>query len=97
MVEEARWKFKAPTHNGGRSSNTEVTNSSMSKTRRYLMLKEPKMRKHNQLLSTRATLVRIKDGTSFILIKQRRFQPKATMKNSDSISIDHSISDQECQ
>jgi hypothetical protein len=39
----------------------------------------------------------IKDGQLFILIKLKRIELRASTKSLVSTSIDHSISDQECQ
>jgi hypothetical protein len=62
MVVVRRWKFKAPTHNGGRSSNTEENSSSTSRTVKLLMLKEEKMLKLNQLLLTRLITEETRNG-----------------------------------
>jgi len=97
MVVARRWKSKEPIHNGGRSSNTEVTNSSTSRTKRYLMLKEEEMQKLNQLLSGIAIKERTRDGKLSMLRMLESLRLRDSMKNSASISTDHSTSDQECQ
>jgi hypothetical protein len=97
MVAEARWKYKAPTHNGGRSSSTEANNSSTSRTEKLLMLKVEKMLKLNQSSSGTAITERTRDGKLFMLRMQERLRPRDSMKNLASISTDHSTSDQECQ
>jgi len=97
MAVAARWKSKEPTHNGGRSSSIEVNNSSTSRTRRFLMYQEEKMLKLNQLLLTRATMERTRDGKLFMLIRLINSRPRDSTKNLASTSTDHSISDQECQ
>jgi len=56
-----------------------------------------KMLKLNQLLPTRATMEETRNGKLSMLIKLKRLKLRESMKNSASISIDHSTSDQECQ
>jgi hypothetical protein len=43
------------------------------------------------------TTVPTKDGRYSILTRRQRLKPRDSMKNSDSISIDHSTLDQDCQ
>jgi hypothetical protein len=38
-----------------------------------------------------------RDGTSFILTRQRKFNQRESTRTTDSISTDHSISDQDFQ
>jgi len=61
------------------------------------MYQEEKMLKLNQLLLTRATTERTRDGKLFMLIKLKNSRPRDSTKNLASTSTDHSISDQECQ
>jgi hypothetical protein len=65
------------------------------------MLLEVKTRKVKLLLSTTETETRIttpiKDGRLYILTKLIRLELRVSIRNSASISIDHSILDQECQ
>jgi hypothetical protein len=76
MVAEARWRFKEPTHNGGRSSNTELNNSSTSRTVKLLMLKEQKMLKLNQLLLIKFMTERTRNGKSFMSRMLIRLRPR---------------------
>jgi len=76
MVAEARWKYKALTHNGGRSSNTEPNNSSTSRTVKLLMYQEVKMLKLNQLLLTTDTTEETRNGKLSMLIKQLPLKPR---------------------
>ena len=75
-----------------------ANNSSMStETKEFSMSMEPRMRKLERLLSD-LTMVKLKqNGMSSILTKLPRMRLRDSIKNSVSISTDHSTSDQECQ
>jgi len=76
MVVARRWKSKAPTLNGGRSSNTEENNSSTSRTAKLLMYQVEKMLKLNQLLLTRDTTEETRNGKLSMLIKHQLLRPR---------------------
>jgi hypothetical protein len=98
MEVEARWRSKAPTHNGGRSSSSEATNLLTSKTTRLLksQTKERMLKlKESLLLITMDNSTR--NGMSLILIMLQISLPRELITNLVSISTDHSTSDLECQ
>jgi len=64
------------------------------RTKEFLMLIKPRMRKLVRLLSTRTLVQLTRDGMSSILIKLERMRLRDLMKNSVSTSTDHSTSDQ---
>jgi len=91
MVETKEWKSQAQTPTGGRSSSMKESTSSTSKMEKHLMSQEEKMKKDN-LLSFGVSMVETtRDGKSSILTKLERLLIKVLTKNSDSMSIDHSI------
>jgi hypothetical protein len=67
-------KSGALTLDGGRSSSMRTNNSSTSKTRKFLMLKEAKMQKEAQLVYGATTVVTIKNGLLSTLTKLIRLQ-----------------------
>jgi hypothetical protein len=71
--------------------------SSMFKAERHLMFSKTEILKDKRLSPIEDTMVQIKDGSLFILIKLLRNQQLDSTENLDSISTDCSISDQECQ
>jgi hypothetical protein len=73
--------------------NTSLT----FKTRRHLMSIKERMLKDKKSLSTRNITELTRDGELFILIKLLRNQKPDIIQNSDSISTDHSTSDQDSQ
>jgi hypothetical protein len=98
MVVAARWRSKAPTHNGGRSSSSEATNLLTSKTTRLLksQTKERMLKlKESLLLITMDNSTR--NGMLLTLIMLQISLPRDSTSNLDSKSIDHSTSDPECQ
>jgi len=98
MVVEAEWNAKELTHNGGRSSNSEMTNLSTSKTTRFLKShNKEKILKLNQLVLPITMVKSTRNGRLSLLDKTVRLLPRERMKNKDSISTDHSTSDLECQ
>ena len=87
----------APTLDGSNSSSTKRVNSSIGPTIRFLMSLQAKMKKVKQLVS-KTTLARAtRNGEFYILTKLPRLKPRDSTKNSVSISIDHSTSDQDFQ
>jgi len=93
-----RWRSKEPTHNGGRSSSSEVTNLLTSKTTRLLksQTKERMLKlKELLLLTTMDKLTR--NGMLPMLKMLVMLEPRESIKTKVSISIDHSTSDLECQ
>jgi hypothetical protein len=71
--------------------------SRIFKTERSLMFMETEMKKEEMSLSGRDMEVPTRDGESSMLTKQERPKPRDLTETSDSTSIDHSTSDQECQ
>jgi hypothetical protein len=61
------------------------------------MYMEVKMKKEERLLYGEDTTELTRNGESSILTRKERDQPRVTTPTSDSISTDHSTSDQECQ
>jgi len=59
-----------------------------------LMSTEVKMLKDKKFKYTIDTMEPIKDGRFFTLTKRQRLKPRDSMKNSVSISTDHSTSSQ---
>jgi len=97
MVEAIQWKSQAPTPTGGRSSDMKESISSTGQTVRHLMFQEEKTLKDKQFGYGRSTVEPTRDGRFSILTKLQRLQRKDSTKNLDSISTDHSISDQDFQ
>jgi len=64
-------KFGAPTQDGSKCSNMRMINSSIGRAARFLMLKEPRMKKVMLSVFGPTTVVNIKNGLLFILTKQR--------------------------
>jgi hypothetical protein len=65
-------KSGAPTLDGGKYSSMKTTNSSTSRTTRYLMLEEQRMLKANKLESGVTIEVNTNNGQLSILIKPER-------------------------
>ena len=86
-----------PAQDGGKCGGERVLTLPTSETRRYSMLQIEKMLKDKDCKPGTETMVLIKDGTLSIRIAQRRKDLRDMIKNSDSISIDFSISDQDFQ
>jgi hypothetical protein len=80
---------------GGKSSSMKVRCSSTSKMVEFLMFLETKTLKDNKSLSTRDMEETTRDGKYSTLIRQRLCQAKASAKNTDSTSTDHSTSSQD--
>jgi hypothetical protein len=80
----------APTQDGGNSSSIKVNTLSTGKMVNALMSQEEKMLKDKQSLYGIDTMVPTRDGRSSMLI-QLSLRLRDSMKNSDSISTDHSI------
>jgi hypothetical protein len=97
MVNHKNSECTAPTLTGGRSSNTEENISSTSKTRRQSMSTKERMVKDKKLSCGRNTTDGTKDGELSIKTNIPRSNQRVTTPSSDSISVDHSTSDQECQ
>jgi hypothetical protein len=83
------------TPTGGRSSGEEVKTSSISITKRLLMSTKTRILKVKRLLSGRDIMAGTRDGESCILTNQRRKDRVDLTENTDCISTDHSISDQD--
>jgi hypothetical protein len=84
-------KSIAPTQDGSRSLFSHKSTSVTSKKQiDVLMLMQTKMLKVRKSLSIEDTMVPIKDGKFFILTQRKRLRQRDSMKNLDSISIDHS-------
>jgi hypothetical protein len=93
-----RWRFKEPTQDGGRSSNTEATNLLTSKTKRLLKSQtKERMLKLKELLLLITMDSSTRNGMLLTLIMLLTSLPRDSTSNLDSKSIDHSISDPECQ
>jgi hypothetical protein len=90
-------KSGAPTLDGGNSSSMKVNSSQISRTIKFLMSLEEKMRNTDKLLFTRGMVARTRDGRSYILMKLKQTKKKELARLLDSISIDHSTSDQDFQ
>jgi len=97
MVQALECKSQLPTPTGGNFSDLKVSSLSTGRTIRYLMSMVVKMRKVDQPKSGPNMVELTRDGRFFILISNQRFQPKDSIKNSDSTSTDHSTSDQDFQ
>jgi hypothetical protein len=83
---------------GGKSSNTLVeSTSSISRTRRFLMLQVEKMLKVKRLLSMVDITDLTKDGELSMLTKQEKKELRVFTTAGDSISTESSISDQDSQ
>jgi proline dehydrogenase len=83
---------------GGKSSNTLVElTSSISRTRRYLMLQVEKMLKVKRLLSMVDTTDLTKDGELTMLTEQEKKELRVFTTAGDSISTESSTSDQDSQ
>jgi len=82
---------------GGKSSHMKMSTSSTGRARNALMLQETRTLKELQFKYGTDTTVTIKDGKFSILTKQRRLQLKDSVKNTDSISTDHSTLSQDFQ
>jgi hypothetical protein len=95
--ELTKCKSGAPTLDGSRSSGTEETTSSISRTRRFLISIKEKTLKDKKLLSGTDITELTRDGQLSMLIRLERSKPRVTTEDSDSTSADHSTSDQECQ
>ena len=74
-----------------------MNTSSTGKTTNALMSMVEKMRKADKSLPGVDTMETTRDGKFCILTKQRKFHLKDSMKNSDSMSTDHSILFQDYQ
>jgi hypothetical protein len=73
-----------------------TTNSSTGRAAKYSMSKEEKMLKTKQLVFMVTAEESISNGKLSILIRLRVNKLRDSAKNGDSISIDHSTSDQDC-
>jgi hypothetical protein len=76
LEEQPICKSGAPTPDGGRSSSTEETTLSISKTRRSLMSLVLKMLKPRTLSFTADTTEPTRDGQLFTSTDQRNNQPR---------------------
>jgi hypothetical protein len=90
MVETETSKSGVPTLTGGKSLSMKVNTSSTSRTTRYLMSQEPRIKKVSQSLSGEDIREPTRDGRSSILTSQRMNQPRDSTKNLVSTSTDHS-------
>jgi len=97
MVEAIQCKSQAPTPTGGKSSDMKESNLSIGITERHLMFQVEKILKDKQFGYGRSILMPIRDGKFSILTKHQRFQRKDSTKSMDSISTDHSTSNQDFQ
>jgi hypothetical protein len=68
-----------------------TTNSLTGRARRFLMLKEVKMKKATLFKFGPAMELQLKSGMLSTSIKQRAHKPRVSTKTLDSMSIDHSI------
>jgi len=73
-----------------------IANSSTGPMIKLLKLKMVKMKKVIQLLLLPITEARGNNGLYFMLIKLTKIEPRDTTESMVSISIDLSISDQDC-
>jgi hypothetical protein len=83
--------------NGGKSGGEEDNTSLTSRTIRHLMSSKERMLKDKRSLLGKNTMDLTRDGELCMLTQQRKKEQADGIKNTDSISIDHSTSDQECQ
>jgi hypothetical protein len=90
-------KSGALTLDGGRSSGIRMSNSSIGRTTKFLMLKEERMKKEELLVYGATMEATIKSGLSSMLTKLARLKIKDLIKTSDSTETDHSTLDLECQ
>jgi hypothetical protein len=97
MVDHKKCKSQAPTPIGGKFSSIKVNTLSIQKPRRHLMSIKQRMLKDKRLLSGRDIMVLTKDGELSTLINLSRKELLDMTKNSDSISTEHSTSDQDSQ
>jgi hypothetical protein len=97
MVAHKKCKSQPLTPNGGKLSSTLVNTSSIQTTRRHLMFSKERILKDKKSLSGRDIMVLTKDGELSTLINLSRKELLDLTKNSDSISIEHSTSDQDSQ
>jgi hypothetical protein len=75
-----------PTQDIGKSSDTLVNTSSISKTRRQLMSIKERIMKDKRLLFGRDTMDGIRDGELSMPIKPKRLRVRDIATNSDSTS-----------
>jgi hypothetical protein len=90
-------KFGKPTLDGGNSSSMKDNSSPISKTERYLISRETKIKKAIALLSGRDMEEETKDGRLPIPTKLPRRSRRDSTPTSDSTSTDHSTSDLDSQ
>jgi hypothetical protein len=76
MVVEAKWKSKELTLIGGRSSSIKVNSSSISRTKKLLMLKVQKMLKLNQLLLINNIMEETRNGKLSMLKMLQQLKPR---------------------
>jgi hypothetical protein len=89
--------LQQPTQDGGRyGSIVDNTSLTLLRQTKLLMSIKVKMLKDKKLSSGRDTTVPIRDGELSIKTSIPSSEVKVTARNSDSISEDHSILDQEC-
>ena len=94
MEDQTACMYRTQTPTGGRSSDMRMIISSTCKMVNLYMLR---MKKKESLLPWKSQrILSNKNGLFSILINKKMKIPRASMKNMDSISIDHSILDQEC-
>jgi len=83
-------KFGVLTLNGSRSLSSKLTGLPTFRIISTCTFQVVRIKKANQLLCMHKLKDLNKNGRLFTLIKLLRQKPKDLMKNSDSISIDHS-------
>jgi hypothetical protein len=91
------FKLVPPTQDGIRSSCTKDNISSIFKTRRQLMSIKIRILKDKMLSSGEDTTVPTRDGELPIKTNTRKKPVKDLTKSMDSISIEPSTSDPDCQ
>jgi len=97
QAEQTICKSGQPTPDGSKFSNMRATNSSIQPTTRYFQLMAERRMKDKvlSLMETKRELTN--SGKSSMLTRLKRLELRVSTRNSDSISTDHSMSDQECQ
>jgi hypothetical protein len=98
QVKPRTCKFGAPIQVGGKSLySVENTSAIFKKPIDALMSSKVRTRKDKLFRFIIDTMVPTKDGRFSILTRRQRLKPRDSMKNLDSISIDHSTLDQDSQ
>jgi len=90
-------KSGAPTHNGSKSSCTQVnisaTSNNLTVASMYSKERTKKCKRSKFMVDI---MVLTRDGRFYMLTKEQRMQQRDSTKSMASTSTDHSISDQDC-